>query len=155
MGKGQADKPGFPRANLASLWALATLLECQLGSAHHQDGCFPSSSPGAPLTPQRCQCCFLLLFPKDMIRFICDLPGEIGFSTKNPEYECRLAVCPSVSVPLPQSLVPMYSGDDKKSPGFESGWRHHVSLMACGTGSWEQFKEVSLLEQSCPRSGLR
>lgn len=75
-----------------------------------------SSPPGGPLTPHPCRCCLLLLFPKDMMWFLafegesfyfflCALPGEIGFSTKNPEYECCLAVWPSVGVPLPQSLV--------------------------------------------------
>lgn len=106
----------FHAPTSASLWALATLLECQLGSAHRQDGCFPvQSSRGSP-TPHPCRCCFLLLVPKDMTQFLAfegksfyffpwALPREIGFSTKIPEHECCLLCARQSVLPLPQSLV--------------------------------------------------
>lgn len=75
-----------------------------------------SSPPGAPLTPHPCQCCFLLLVPKDMTQFLAfegksfyffpwALPREIGFSTKIPEHECCLLCARQSVLPLPQSLV--------------------------------------------------
>lgn len=126
-----------------------------------------SSPPGAPLTPHPCWCYFLLLFPKDMIRFLafegesfyfflCALPGEIGFSTKNPEYECCLAVCPSVSVPLPQSLVFRCTVGMIRSPqALSQVGGIHPSCVS--HGMWYLILGTVQRGQplSCPWSGLR